>query len=130
MFIWIYSDLSVAASTHIVVIGHPGLPKLDVPTIQKLFTGRAVEINGRSVTVVNIAPNNTVRKVFLEKYLEQDEDKYLAYWTVRRFIGKGTPPKELVSSTEVVEYIQSHSDTIGYISVDDSKPGLNILSEM
>ncbi|MBF0262206.1 MAG: hypothetical protein HQL97_10290 [Magnetococcales bacterium] len=116
----------------VVVIGHPGLPKLDVTTIQKLYTGRSIEINGKSVTVVNVVPNNKTRKIFLEKFLAQDEEKYLAYWTVRRFIGKGTPPKELGSNEDVIAFVQSHADAIGYISADESRlpAGLNVLNEM
>jgi len=117
-----------ALADDIVVIGDPALPKLNMATIQKLFTGRIVEVDGQAVTLLNAAPGTTLRNQFLSSYLGQDEDKYTAYWTVRRFIGKGVPPRELESGNEIINYVQSHPGTIGYINAADLKPGLNVLS--
>jgi hypothetical protein len=52
-----------------------------------------VEVGGVTVAAVNLRSGNTVRAHFLRTYLNQDEEKYTAYWTVRRYIGKGTPPR-------------------------------------
>ncbi len=116
---------SAAAST--VVIGHPSLPRLDAATVQKVFTGRAIEVGGIVVTAINASVGSAVRSRFLQIYLNQDEDKYTAYWTVRRYIGKGTPPRELTSSSEVIDFVQSNLGAIGYIDEADLKPGLNVL---
>jgi ABC-type phosphate transport system substrate-binding protein len=116
-----------ALADDVAVIGHKGLPPLDARTIQKLFTGRVIEIAGVPVTVVNAAPGSSVRSHFLEAYLEQDEEAYIAYWTVRQFIGKGRPPKELSSSADIIGFVQSRPGAIGYIDVRDVTPGLNVL---
>jgi ABC-type phosphate transport system substrate-binding protein len=117
-----------AIADGVVVIGHSTLPKLDTVTIQKLFTGRIIEIDGMPVTVVNLTRGHSVRGNFLAAFLGQDEDKYRAYWTVRQFIGKGTPPRDLASSREVVDFVQSQPGAIGYIDPADLRPGLNVLS--
>lgn len=117
-----------AMADGILVIGHPNLPKLDVGTIQKLYTGRIVEIDGATVTVVNALPDNPLRGRFLAAFLGQDEEKYTAYWTVRRFIGKGTPPRELASCAEIIEFVQGRPGAVGYIDASALRPGINVLN--
>jgi hypothetical protein len=121
--------VSPAWSQNIAVIGHAALPKIDVITVQKVYTGRIVEIGGQPITVINLTPGQALRNRFLTTFLEQDEEKYTAYWTVRRFIGKGTPPKELATSAEMIEFIQSHPGAIGYLDAAELKPGLNVVNK-
>lgn len=119
-----------AAFAKIVVIGNGDIGSLSNDTILRIYTGRVIEVNGISVTPVNVRPNSKNRNLFLKTYLNQDEDKYSAYWTVRRFIGKGTPPVELKNDEEVLRFVMEKKGAIGY--VDDKNveiPGtVNILS--
>lgn len=129
-FLFAFTLLTPAArADQVAVIGYPGMPRLDLLTIQKLFTGRIIEIDGVLVTVVNAAPGEEVRSRFLTLFLNQDEDQYLAYWIVRRFIGKGSPPQELASDSATIDFIQSHPGAIGYIDVIELQPGLNVLNK-
>ncbi|QDX82483.1 hypothetical protein B9N43_15320 [Denitratisoma sp. DHT3] len=117
-----------ALADGVAVIGSAELPKLDGVTIQKLFTGRIVEINGTRISVVNAVPGNAVRNRFLATFLNQNDEKYIAYWTVRKFIGKGQPPPELDSGAAVIRFVQSTPGAVGYIDAADLTPGLNVLS--
>lgn len=94
-----------------------------------MFTGKAIEVGGIAVTAINAPPDSSARSHFLQTYLNQDEEKYTAYWTVRRYIGKGAPPRELAGSAEVFGAVQATPGTIGYIDEGDLKPGLNVLIE-
>lgn len=116
------------ASGGVVVIGHPSLAgKVDGPTVQKIFTGKVIEVRGVSVTAVNAHLGSTVRNQFLQVFLHQDEDKYTAYWTVRRYIGKGVPPREMTSSADIINFVTSTPGAVGYIDESDVTPGLNVL---
>ena len=110
-----------------VVIGHPSLAKIDAQTVQKIFTGKVVEVGGVFVTAVNHTAGSAVRNRFLLAYIDKDDEAYTAYWTVRRYIGKGTPPREMASSAEVIQYVQSTPGAIGYIEDTDLKPSMNVL---
>lgn len=111
----------------VVVIGNPALPRLDQSTLQKIFLGKVIELGGTGVTAANARSGSAVRERFLAQYLEQDEEKYTAYWTVRRYIGKGAPPRELASSAEMINFVQSTPGAIGYLDEADLKPGLTVL---
>jgi ABC-type phosphate transport system substrate-binding protein len=111
----------------VVVIGHAGVPKVDAALLQRLYTGRAIEVANSVVTVVNLGPGHPTRERFLAQVLALDNERYVAYWTVRRHIGKGIPPRELRSAAEVIEFVQSTPGAIGYVSAGDLRPGLNVI---
>jgi hypothetical protein len=51
--------------------------------------GKVIEVDGVPVTAVNANAGSETRNHFLHAFLNQDEDRYTAYWTVRPCIGKG-----------------------------------------
>jgi hypothetical protein len=77
---------------------------------------------------VNLAKGNAVRKAFMEQVLAQDEEKFIAYWTVRRYIGKGSPPREFAGVQEQLEYLRTTPGAIGYVdAATDLKQGVKTL---
>ena len=71
--LWFLAALSSAlgqvhAADGIVVIGHPNLPALDAPTLEKVYTGKVVEVNGVAVTAVN-AQTGSESQFFIHRYL-------------------------------------------------------------
>lgn len=116
-----------AADEGFVVIGHPGIPRVDVATLQRLYTGRAIEVGNLAVTVLNAAPGNPVRDRFLAAVVGMDSERYAAYWTVRRHVGKGVPPREVRSAAELAELVLSTPGAIGYLAPAELRPGMNVV---
>jgi ABC-type phosphate transport system substrate-binding protein len=112
----------------IVVIGSPDVPKMSAETIAKIYTGKIISVNGISVKPVNSKSGTAIRNHFLQSFLNQDDEAYIAYWAVRRYIGKGTPPKELDSSADVIQFVQSTPGAIGYIEASDLGSDMNVVS--
>lgn len=110
----------------VVVVGNANLPKLDTETLNKIYTGRVIQVGGVSVVPVNLKAGNKLRGQFLSELLNSDDERYIAYWTVRRYIGKGVPPREMDSS-EILGFIQSTPGALGYVDGADVKPGMNVL---
>lgn len=117
-----------AAEPAPVLIAHPGVPKVDAATVARLYTGRAVEVAGQPVVVANAAPGSALRQRFLAVYLQQDEDKYRAYWTVRRHVGKGVPPPDLPNAATTIDWVQSTPGAVGYVDATDLRAGLNVVA--
>jgi len=111
----------------VIVIAHPSVHKLDLQTVQRIYTGKVVEVGGVSVSPVNWRVGQGARQRFLNEFLQQTDERYVAYWTVRRYVGKGVPPRELASSAEVIYYVQNTPGAVGYIDEADASPGLNIV---
>ncbi len=122
------SSAPVAAAGALMVLAHADTPALSEDTLQKIYLGKVVEVDGRPIIPVNLAKGNVLRKTFMERILAQDDDKFIAYWTVRRYIGKGSPPREFASVEQQMEYLRTTPGAVGYF--DDSvevKPGLKTI---
>ncbi len=115
------------AGDRIVIIGHASMRKLDVVTVQRIYTGKVIEIDGSPVTPFNAAPNQATRQRFLNDYLQQDEEKFVAYWTVRRYVGKGTPPREVKDTAAMIDQVSKTPGAIGYVDESDVTPSMNVL---
>lgn len=111
----------------IAVIAHPSVGRVDANTLQRLYTGRAIEVAGTAVTVVNAAPGSPLRDRFMTQVLATDNDRYVAYWTVRRHVGKGVPPHDLKTAAEVIDFVQRTPGGLGYVAAADLRPGLNVV---
>ena len=111
----------------VVVVGHANLRKLDMPTVQRIYTGKVIEVGGVPVAPVNLHVGQPARQRFLLDYLQQNEDAYLAYWTVRRYVGKGAPPRELTSVADVIQYVQNTPGAVAYLDEADVPASMNVL---
>lgn len=116
------------AQAGVVVVAHAGVRKLDATQVQRIFTGRVVQLGDQVFSPVNYPPGNPLRQRFLNDYLQQDEDSYTAYWTVRRYVGKGVPPRELATTGEVILFVLNTPGAIGYMEETDVPPGMNIVA--
>ena len=118
----------VVAGMSLMVVANLDTPSLYEDTLQKVYLGKVGEVDGHPITPVNLAKGSTLRNAFMQRYLTQDEEKFTAYWTVRRYIGKGTPPREFATIEQQLQFLQSTPGAIGY--VDDSielRQGLRML---
>ena len=52
-----------------VLIGHASLQRIDLTSVQRLYTGRSMEVSGTPVTVVNAAPGSTLRERFMSEVM-------------------------------------------------------------
>ncbi len=116
-------------ASDVVMIGHPDVPRLSPATVQKLYEGRLVAVGGVAITAVNAPAGTPLRNRFLASYLGREEEDYTAYWTVRRFIGKGAPPQVLPSIQDVINFVQNQPGAVGYVDVKDLRPGMNLVLE-
>jgi ABC-type phosphate transport system substrate-binding protein len=121
------SGMPARADEGVAVIGHIAANNLDAETLKRIYTGRTIELDGQALRPVNLAAGHPVRRRFLAAVLQQQEDDYVAYWTVRRYIGKGAPPRELASTAEVIDYVRRTPGAIGYVEPAEVPPGVGVL---
>jgi hypothetical protein len=118
----------LAHAGEVVLIGHPALPRLDRETVERIFTGKVVEVGGIRVTPIDMPVGDAVRNRFLVRWLGKDEEHYTAYWTVRRYVGKGVPPQEAANTAEVIRLVTTRPGCIGYIDEAELRAGLNVVA--
>ena len=112
----------------LVVVANVETPPLNEQTLKAIYEGRTVEVNGRPVIPVNLPKGNSARRTFLEQIVARDDDNFIAYWTVRRFIGQGTPPREFATVEQQLEFLRATPGAVGYVaeSVDVGR-GLRVV---
>jgi ABC-type phosphate transport system substrate-binding protein len=103
------------AAEGLVVVAHPDTPAFSEETLQKIYLGKVVEVNGHPIVPVNLKKGNVLRIAFMRQVLAQDDDKFIAYWTVRRYIGKGSPPREFATVREQLEFVRATPGAVGYL---------------
>ncbi|MBI3380456.1 MAG: hypothetical protein HY019_00490 [Aquabacterium sp.] len=111
----------------VVVVAHANMHKLDLPTLQRIYTGKVIEVGGVSVSPINLRAGQPLRQRFLSDYLQQTDDAYVAYWTVRRYVGKGVPPRELPTVADVISYVQSTPGAVAYLDEADVPASMNVV---
>lgn len=116
------------AHAAVVVVAHTSVRKLDMAQVQRIYTGRVVELAGQALLPVNYQPGSPMRQRFLSDFLQQDEERYTAYWTVRRYVGKGVPPREMGTTAEVIAYVNTTPGAIAYLEESEVPQGMNIVA--
>ena len=112
----------------VVVVAHPDTPALTEDALQKIYLGKIVEVGGRPIVPVNLPKGDAARKTFMEQVMAQDDEKFVAYWTVRRYIGKGSPPREFATLKEQLDFVRSTPGAVAYLADSaDARQGLKTL---
>lgn len=127
LLLMLAAPLSLAWAGAVVVVAHANVRKVDAVTVQRIYTGKVIEVEGVSVQPVNFKPGLPLRQRFLNDHLQQTEDAYTGYWTVRRYIGKGAPPRELATVAEVLQFVQSTPGAVAYLDEADVPPSTNVI---
>ena len=71
--------------------------------------------NGRSVKPVDQPQGSSLRKKFYRSVLGMSESELNRYWAKRKYSGKGKPPMRLSTDAEVLDWVASNPEAIGYI---------------
>lgn len=103
---------ALPALAQIAVIVHPSnSANLTNDELVRIYTGRSNAFNA-----VNLAESVPLRAQFDEKGVGRTSAQLKAHWSKLVFTGKGTPPTELASEQEVLNFVASNPQAIGYIS--------------
>ena len=117
------------AYADIAVIVHPeNRSVINQDMIQNLFMGRSHHFsNGAKATPVNQQDNSSIRKEFELKALGRADYQMKQYWSKLIFTGKAIPPATLNNDQDIIEFVSTNKDAIGYINAQTSSPGVKVI---
>lgn len=78
--------------------------------------------SGAQVVVVDQSARSTVRERFSQAVLGRDVATMKSYWQQSLFSGRGVPPIEQPSDAQVIAYVSSNPNAIGYVSEGTALP--------
>lgn len=81
-----------------------------------------------SLSPLSIAPGDQSRTVFNTRIIGLPESRIQAYWAQMRFSGRLTPPKEVESAEQMLDYLRANEGSIGYLPESTQLPeGLKVV---
>ncbi len=89
--------------------------------ISKIFLKKITKWqSNKKVLPIDLDADNSVRHTFSKKIHGKKVSSIKAYWQKKVFSGRGVPPPEVGSETEVLDYVQKYENGIGYVSASTS----------
>lgn len=116
--------------SEISIIVHPSNQnELANTDISRIFLGKMRYFpGGGPVIPINLASDVNARKKFEQLALKKSSSQVKAYWSKLVFTGKGTPPKEVGSSAEMLALIKANPSLIGYIPTSDLTEDVKVIT--
>lgn len=118
LFVCIYlfiSNSSSANENKIVLIAHENVPEINKEILNKVYLGKLNSVKEINLVPVNSKAGSFERTTFLKEFLHQDDERYIGYWNVRRYIGKGSPPIEINTSEDIIHFVENNAGAIAYV---------------
>ncbi len=100
------------------IIVHPDNPisSLSAQEIEDIFLGKNKRFsNGNAIIPIEQNENNPIRSLFIKSIMGKSDSQVKAYWARIIFTGKGQPPKQVNSDSDVIKMVAQDPSTIGYI---------------
>lgn len=124
------SSVAHADSVSFQIVVHPSntLTSVDQKFLADVFLKKKTYWDDKKVIVVaDLWSSSRVRREFSEKILDRPVSAVRNYWQQLLFSGRGIPPPEFKSETEMLNFIATHEDAIGYVSVGTELRNLKVL---
>jgi len=105
------------AHAEISVVVNPGNgSSISNNDIKRIFLGKLKSFPGGGQALpVNLSSSNASRKSFDKSALGKSGSQVKAYWSKLVFSGKGNPPKEVASDSDVIALVKDNPSVIGYV---------------
>ena len=120
----LFGLLGGPAVAELVVVGNAKgtVASLTAEQISQVFLGTSNEFKP-----VDQTEGSPIRTEFYKKVADKDAAQVKAIWSRLAFTGKGRPPKEYASSTDVKKAISEDVKSIGYIEKSAVDPSVKVL---
>jgi ABC-type phosphate transport system substrate-binding protein len=100
------------------VIVHPNNPitAIDHDFLRDVYLKRAAEwSNGHAVRPIDLTSRFAARERFTHDVLKKSPSQLKNYWNQQIFSGKGVPPPEADSVSEIIEFVLANPWAVGYV---------------
>jgi ABC-type phosphate transport system substrate-binding protein len=122
MFV-VFAAQARAAEVKVIVHSSNPLTSITKSKVGDLFLKRVTRWeNGRAVTPVDLSEKSAARAIFCKELLGKEVSAVKSHWQKMIFSGRATPPVELSSDSEVIEFVRNNADAIGYVSEGATLP--------
>jgi ABC-type phosphate transport system substrate-binding protein len=83
--------------------------------------------NDRVIQPVDLRQKSSARAAFSRDILGRDVVAVRRYWAQLVFSGRGVPPPELATESEIIKFVAAHSGAIGYVTAGAALEGVKVV---
>lgn len=113
--LWLIT-LSARAEIVVIISSSASQTTMDKDQISAIFLGKSATFpDGAQAIPVEQAEGTTPREEFHSVVTEKSASQLKSYWSKMVFSGKGTPPKEVPNTAEMLKLVAANPSTIGYV---------------
>lgn len=117
-FMGIQSASSASGELAIIVNASNQTNGITADQVASIFLGKTRTLpDGTKVIPIDQFEGEKPRAEFYDKVVQKSQAQLNSYWSRLIFTGKGQPPFAVTSDSEVLEFIASNPNMIGYVDV-------------
>lgn len=83
--------------------------------------------NGETLRPIDLTSKYPARATFTRAILKKTPAQLKTYWNQQVFSGKGVPPPESDSITEIVAYVRTTPGAVAYVPIDADARGVKVI---
>ncbi|HIP54890.1 MAG TPA: hypothetical protein EYH11_05405 [Sulfurimonas autotrophica] len=118
----LYGEVVVVTNTH------SNIETLDKQSVRSIFLGKKQFLsNGQRITIVDQERDSEVFTPFYIIATGKRPSQLSKYRIKRIFTGEMKTPKEVSSSSELIDFLINHKNSIGYLKKSELTPELKVL---
>ena len=129
LFLSFFGALAIAEEQFYIIVNSANpTSSIEQNDLSRLFLKKALQWpNGRPALPVDQAEHSSVREIFSKEIHGKPVSSLLAYWQQQIFSGRSIPPIEKGSDHDVIAFIKSNPNAVGYVSAPPSDREVKIL---
>jgi hypothetical protein len=118
---WLSSAPTLYAAEAIIVVANTENREIQLnrQQVRNLFMGGALPYD---LNAIALPPDNQTRVLFNTKVVGLTESRIQSYWAQMRFTGRKKAPIEMNNEKLLLDYLQDHAGTVGYLPAGISVP--------
>ncbi|MFC0350185.1 hypothetical protein [Undibacterium danionis] len=106
----------IAQAEHVIVVSaKSAVGNLTKDQVADIYLGNSKEFPGGGQALPLLLASGAVRTEFFDKVLGKNEAQAKAIWSRLVFSGKGSAPREVADSAEIIKLIAANPNCIGII---------------
>ncbi|WP_423187664.1 phosphate ABC transporter substrate-binding protein [Alishewanella sp. d11] len=119
-----------AFSAYVVIVNQQNTASITIDDVKKIYSGKMASFpDGTLAKPIMLTDKDPARKVFLDKVLQMNENRFVAIWAKLLFTGNGIPPIELQSTEQVLQLVYSDRYAIGFIHKTQLNSSVKVVAE-
>lgn len=128
LFFWgIQSASSASGELAIVVNNTNDIQEISVEDVASIFLGKSRQLpDGTKVVPLDQLEGSGLKQEFYAKVVRKTLPQLNSYWSRLIFTGRGQPPFAVSGNSEVLEFIASNPNMIGYVDVRALQTAANL----